>query len=99
MKKGLTKIVFVVDRSGSMQSVATDMIGGFNQFIKKQKENDVGECRVSFNQFDDIFEKSNDITIHSPLSITNLALSISDILLINFELLPCKTTTSCPLSL
>jgi hypothetical protein len=29
---------------------------GFNQFIKTQKENDVGECRVSFNQFDDIFE-------------------------------------------
>lgn len=56
MKKGLTKIVFVVDRSGSMQSVAKDMIGGFNRFIKTQKENKVGECRVSFNQFDDIFE-------------------------------------------
>ena len=57
MKKGLTKIVFVVDRSGSMESIASDMIGGFNQFIKKQKETDVGECRVSFNQFDDIFEE------------------------------------------
>lgn len=56
MKKGLTKIVFVVDRSGSMQSVASDMIGGFNKFIKTQKENKVGECTVTFNQFDDIFE-------------------------------------------
>lgn len=56
MKKGSTKIVFVIDRSGSMQSVATDMIGGFNRFIKTQKENKVGECTVTFNQFDDIFE-------------------------------------------
>lgn len=56
MKKGLTKIVFVIDRSGSMQSVASDMIGGFNKFIKTQKENKVGECTVTFNQFDDIFE-------------------------------------------
>lgn len=56
MKKGLTKIVFVIDRSGSMQSVASDMIGGFNKFIKTQKETKVGECQVTFNQFDDIFE-------------------------------------------
>jgi nitrate/nitrite-specific signal transduction histidine kinase len=56
MKKGLTKIIFVVDRSGSMESVASDMIGGFNRYIKKQKENKVGECTVTFNQFDDIFE-------------------------------------------
>lgn len=56
MKKGLTKIIFVVDRSGSMQTVASDMIGGFNKFIKTQKENKVGECTVTFNQFDDIFE-------------------------------------------
>lgn len=56
MKKGLTKIVFVVDRSGSMMSVASDMIGGFNRFIKTQKDNNVGECTVTFNQFDDIFE-------------------------------------------
>lgn len=57
MKKGLTKIIFVIDRSGSMQSVAKDMIGGFNQFINTQKENKVGECRVSFYQFDDIYEE------------------------------------------
>lgn len=56
MKKNLTKIVFVVDRSGSMQTVASDMIGGFNKFIKTQKDNKVGECTVTFNQFDDIFE-------------------------------------------
>lgn len=56
MKKGLTHIVFIVDRSGSMTSIASDMIGGFNTFIKKQKENP-SECFVSFYQFDDIYEK------------------------------------------
>lgn len=57
MKKGYTKIVFVVDRSGSMRTVANDMIGGFNQFIETQKQNKVGECSVSFYQFDDIYEE------------------------------------------
>lgn len=56
MKKGLTHIIFVVDRSGSMKSIANDMIGGYNEFIKKQKETP-GECFVSFYQFDDIYEK------------------------------------------
>ena len=56
MKQGLTHIIFVVDRSGSMTNIASDMIGGYNEFIKKQKETP-GECVVSFYQFDDIYEK------------------------------------------
>lgn len=55
MKKGLTKIVFVVDRSGSMSTIAKDMIGGFNAFIKKQKENKT-DCQVSFYQFDTVYD-------------------------------------------
>jgi hypothetical protein len=39
-----------------MTTVAKDMIGGFNSFIKVQKENNVGECRVSFYQFDTLYE-------------------------------------------
>jgi hypothetical protein len=38
-----------------MDSIATDMIGGYNAFIKKQKELPA-ECFVSFYQFDDIYE-------------------------------------------
>ena len=57
MKKNSCLIVFVVDRSGSMATVAKDMIGGYNTFIKTQRENNVGECLVSFNQFDDVFEE------------------------------------------
>lgn len=55
MKKGLTHIIFVVDRSGSMFSIAGDMIGGYNEFIKKQKELP-DKCIVSFYQFDDVYE-------------------------------------------
>jgi len=51
MKKGLTEIIFVVDRSGSMESIRTDMIGGFNAFLKEQRKVPT-ECKVSFYQFD-----------------------------------------------
>lgn len=51
MKKGLTEIVFIVDRSGSMESIRVDMIGGFNSFIKEQLKVPT-ECKVSFYQFD-----------------------------------------------
>jgi hypothetical protein len=51
MKKNLTYIIFVVDRSGSMSSICKDMIGGFNSFIKKQKKIN-GDCKVFFYQFD-----------------------------------------------
>ena len=56
MKKDYTKIVFVVDRSGSMKSIADDMIGGYNSFIKEQKRLNHGTCDVSFYQFDDVYE-------------------------------------------
>ena len=51
MKKGLTEIIFIVDRSGSMESIRKDMIGGFNSFLKEQKRVPT-ECKVSFYQFD-----------------------------------------------
>lgn len=51
MKKDLTYIIFVVDRSGSMSSICKDMIGGFNSFIKKQRKIS-GDCKVFFYQFD-----------------------------------------------
>lgn len=38
MKKGLTEIVYILDRSGSMEGMERDTIGGFNAMIKKQKE-------------------------------------------------------------
>ncbi len=56
MKNGLTYIIFVIDRSGSMGSIKNDMIGGFNTFIKKQKEANLGECKIFAYKFDDVYE-------------------------------------------
>ena len=38
MKKGLTELVFILDRSGSMSGLEADTIGGFNSLIEKQKK-------------------------------------------------------------
>ena len=46
MRKGLTEIVFILDRSGSMSGLEADTIGGFNSMIAKQKK-EVGEAYVS----------------------------------------------------
>lgn len=51
MKKGLTEMVFVLDRSGSMAGLEKDTIGGFNSLIEKQK-NVGGEAVVSTVLFD-----------------------------------------------
>ncbi len=37
MKKDLTELVFILDGSGSMYSLAEDTIGGFNSLLEKQK--------------------------------------------------------------
>ena len=46
MKKGLTEMVFILDRSGSMEGREKDTIGGFNALIENQKNED-GEALVS----------------------------------------------------
>ncbi len=52
MKKGLTEVVFILDRSGSMSGLEADTIGGFNSLIEKQKKEE-GEALVSAVLFDD----------------------------------------------
>ena len=52
MKKGLTELVFIIDRSGSMSGLEADTIGGFNGLLEKQK-NETGEAYVSVVLFDD----------------------------------------------
>ena len=51
MKKNLTEIVFILDRSGSMAGLEQDTIGGFNAMINKQKKEE-GECYISTVLFD-----------------------------------------------
>lgn len=52
MKKGLTELVFILDRSGSMSGLEADTIGGFNSLINKQKMEE-GEALISTVLFDD----------------------------------------------
>ncbi len=51
MKKNLTELVFILDRSGSMSGLEADTIGGFNSLIEKQKK-EPGQCLVSTLLFD-----------------------------------------------
>ena len=37
MKKGLTEMLFILDRSGSMSGLETETIGGYNGLIEKQR--------------------------------------------------------------
>ena len=59
MKKNLTELVFILDRSGSMQGLEGDTIGGFNAMIKKQQK-EPGEAFVSTVLFDDQTEVLHD---------------------------------------
>ena len=59
MKKNLTELVFILDRSGSMQGLERDTIGGFNAMIEKQKK-EPGEAFVSTVLFDDQAEVLHD---------------------------------------
>ena len=52
MKKNLTELVMILDRSGSMGGLESDTIGGYNSMLKKQRET-VGEVLVSTVLFDD----------------------------------------------
>ena len=59
MKKNLTEIVFILDRSGSMAGLEDDTIGGFNAMIEKQKQ-EAGEALVSTVLFDNEQEVIHD---------------------------------------
>jgi hypothetical protein len=52
----LTHLYFLLDRSGSMQSIKDDTEGGFNAFIDEQRKQP-GECRVTLAQFDDQYDE------------------------------------------
>lgn len=51
MKNGITELVFILDRSGSMAGLESDTIGGFNAMLEKQKKQE-GKCWVSTVLFD-----------------------------------------------
>ena len=67
MKKNLTEIVFILDRSGSMSGLEADTVGGFNAMIAKQKR-EPGEALISTVLFDD-----ESVVIHDRVPVQNIA--------------------------
>ena len=67
MKKGLTEIVFILDRSGSMSGMEQDTIGGFNSMIQKQREEE-GEALVSTVLFN-----NQSCVIHDRVKVQDVA--------------------------
>ena len=67
MRKNLTELVFILDRSGSMAGLEGDTIGGFNAMIEKQKE-ETGEALVSTVLFD-----NESVVIHDRVDIQKIA--------------------------
>jgi uncharacterized protein YegL len=71
MKEKNLKIVFVIDESGSMQGSEQDVIGGFNGFINRQKNENVGIVSVSLYKFNtDVSLVYLDVPINNIESIT-----------------------------
>ena len=67
MKKNLTELVFVLDRSGSMSGLEADTIGGFNSMLAKQKQEE-GQAYVSTVLFD-----HESVVIHDRVDIREVA--------------------------
>lgn len=61
-----TEIIFILDRSGSMQGLESDTIGGFNSMLEKQK-NESGEALISTVLFD-----NEAVVIHDRVPIKNV---------------------------
>ncbi len=66
MRKNLTEIVFILDRSGSMHGLEADTIGGFNSMIEKQKQAD-GDALISTVLFDNFSE-----VLHDRVDVKNI---------------------------
>ena len=55
MKKNLTELVFILDRSGSMSGLESDTIGGYNSMLEQQRKLK-GECVITTVLFDNCYE-------------------------------------------
>ena len=66
MRKNLTELVFILDRSGSMHGMESDTIGGFNSMIDKQKKLD-GHAYVSTVLFD-----NESVVLHDRVALHNI---------------------------
>ena len=63
MKKGLTELVFILDKSGSMSGLEADTIGGYNSMLVKQQAVE-GECYITTVLFDNDY-----VLLHDRINI------------------------------
>ena len=76
MKKGLTELVFILDKSGSMGGLEKDTIGGYNSMLAKQKAV-AGEALITTVLFDNNYELLHDrIDIRAVRPITEKEYSV-----------------------
>ena len=70
MKKNLTEMVFILDRSGSMGGLESDTVGGFNAMIEKQKkaEGDAYVSTVLFNTHSKVLHDRVDVQQIRPMT-------------------------------
>ncbi|MDD2268698.1 MAG: VWA domain-containing protein [Eubacteriales bacterium] len=70
MKNGLSELVFILDKSGSMSGLESDTIGGYNSMLAKQQAVE-GECFITTVLFDNNYELLHDrIDLKAVKSIT-----------------------------
>jgi len=58
-KNEMTELVFVLDRSGSMSGMESDVIGGYNSMLEQQRK-EKGAARLTTVLFDDRYELLHD---------------------------------------
>lgn len=76
MKKGLTELVFILDKSGSMGGLEADTIGGYNAMLEKQKALE-DECCITTVLFDNNYNLLHDrIDIKAVSPITEKEYSV-----------------------
>ena len=83
MKKNLTEIVFILDRSGSMGGLEADTIGGFNAMLERQKKAE-GEALLStllFSNETEVLHDREDIKRVAPLGVRDYRVGGSTALL------------------
>jgi len=70
MKAGLTEIICVIDKSGSMDAIKKDAIGAFNSFLAAQKALP-GEAKLTLTLFDTDYQiKLNGVDIKTVQDLT-----------------------------
>lgn len=59
MKKNLTELVYILDKSGSMQGLEKDTIGGYNAMLAQQRTVE-GDCVITTVLFDNQYQLLHD---------------------------------------